>query len=99
MSSVTRVGEAGAARRRWRSTPRADATLREPLIALGRRVADRRAAADPPLTQEALAAKASLGARHIQDVEHGRSNVTLATLRAIATGLDTTVAELLAGIC
>ena len=93
---VTRVGSSPP--RTWRSAARADDEgLRDVLAALGKQIATLRQAAT--LTQEALASKASIDSRHLQDLEYGRSNVTIATLRSDATALGVTVAELLRGVC
>ena len=96
---MTRVGSGGARKRSWRSEARADdAELGKDLVALGQKVAALRQKAS--LTQEALATKASLDARHLQDIEYGKSNVTIATLRAVARALGvTSVAELLKDVC
>lgn len=50
------------------------------------------------LSQEALAELASLNRTYIGDIEHGRVNVTLDTLSSVVGALDSTLADLLAGI-
>jgi len=89
---VTRVGDGTAKNRRWRSAARADEGLTEALAVLGKRVAELRKSQG--LTQEALAAATGIDARHVQDIEYGRSNLTFATLRALALALETTVGSL-----
>lgn len=94
---MTRVGAAGK-KRAWRSEARAnDVALQPVLAALGAKLVARRKSLG--LTQEAIASKASIDARHVQDLEYGRSNATIATLRAVAIALETTVAELLRDVC
>ncbi len=50
------------------------------------------------LTQEALAAKADIDTRYLQDIEQGATNPTLAMLVALAAALGVPVAELLQGL-
>ena len=46
------------------------------------------------LSQEALAEKAGLASKHIQDIEHGRTNPTVATLVGLADALKVDVRDL-----
>jgi len=46
------------------------------------------------LTLEALAERAQLSPQHLLDIEHGRTNVTLASLTGIARGLSLRLREL-----
>ena len=50
------------------------------------------------LTQEALAAAAQLDEKHLQTIESGKSNVTLASLVGIARALDVPLALLFKGM-
>jgi DNA-binding XRE family transcriptional regulator len=50
------------------------------------------------LTQEEMADRAHLDAKHLQTIEHGKTNPTLATLVAIADALDVTLSVLLRGV-
>ncbi len=79
--------------RRWRSRARSDPALRGVLAVLGRNIRVRREALG--ITQADAAERADLDAKHLQAVERGRSNVTAATLLAIARALETTPARLL----
>lgn len=92
---MTRVGD-GEKRRRFRSAARADENLVAALETLGHRVAELRRGKG--LTQEALASAAAIDTRHVQDVEYGRSNLTFATLRALANALEVSMAELLTDV-
>jgi transcriptional regulator with XRE-family HTH domain len=56
-------------------------------------VRELRRAAD--LTQEQLAARAKLDGKHVQAIEAGEGNPTLATLLALARGLGCKAADLL----
>jgi transcriptional regulator with XRE-family HTH domain len=46
------------------------------------------------LTLEDLAEQAQLSPQHLLDIEHGRTNVTLASLSGIARGLGTLLRDL-----
>ena len=59
---------------------------------LGQRLKDIRA--ERELTQEQVAEKAAIHPKHLQRLENGRGNVTLATLVAISKALGVTVEEL-----
>lgn len=74
------------------SEARGSAELEIGLRLIGVRVATLRA--ERGLTQEQLAEAASLDAKHVQDVEHGRSNLTVATLLGLARGLGVKVVDL-----
>ena len=50
------------------------------------------------MTQEHLAESAAIDAKHYQVMEGGLSNVTFATLVAVARALGVTLAELLDGV-
>lgn len=50
------------------------------------------------LTQEALAARARIDAKHYQQLEYGDSNATFATLAALARALGITLSELFKGV-
>jgi len=49
---------------------------------------------DAGLTQEALAARAKLDSKHVQSIEAGVGNPTLATLLALAGSLNTSISDL-----
>lgn len=49
-------------------------------------------------SQEAMAAKARLDAKHYQQLEYGSSNATFATLMAVARALGMTLSEMLEGV-
>lgn len=59
---------------------------------LGLRVRSLRIAAG--ITQEQLAEKAGLSLKHLGELERGRSNPTLSSLHALATGLGVSMAAL-----
>jgi transcriptional regulator with XRE-family HTH domain len=46
------------------------------------------------MTQEALAHAAGVTVSHLSTIERGHSNPTWATVKAIATGLDTPIAQI-----
>lgn len=69
-----------------------DAALRR----LGRRV--RQLRTERALTQEQAAARAHLDDKHFQAVEYGRTNITFASLLAIARAFGVTLEELLRGV-
>lgn len=62
-------------------------------LALGRAVAERRAALD--LTQEQLALRAGLHQRWISNVENGHRNPSYSSLRRLAVGLELATSELI----
>jgi transcriptional regulator with XRE-family HTH domain len=62
-------------------------------LALGRAVAERRAALD--ITQEQLGLRAGLHQRWISNVENGHRNPSYSSLRRLAAGLELTASELI----
>ena len=50
------------------------------------------------LTQEEAANRAGLDAKHFQELEAGKINITVASLLGIAKALEATVAELFEGV-
>ena len=50
------------------------------------------------LTQEAAASAAHLDGKHIQAIERGHANITLATMLGLARGLDVPLVSLVRGI-
>ena len=50
------------------------------------------------MTLEDLAERAQLSPQHLLDIEHGRTNVTLASLAGIARGLGMRLRELFEGV-
>lgn len=75
-----------------RSTRAATALLRR----LGLRLRTLREECE--LTQEAAAAAAQLDAKHLQDIEYGRTNVTVVSLAGLAQAYDVTLSQLLDGV-
>lgn len=63
------------------------------LIALGKRVRDRRKAAK--LTQEELAERAGLSANYVGEIERGERNPSALALIQIARGLEVPARDLL----
>jgi transcriptional regulator with XRE-family HTH domain len=62
------------------------------LIKLGRRVRSLRTARS--FTQEELARRAQLDAKHVQTIEAGKSNVTVSTLLGLADALACSISDL-----
>lgn len=82
--------------RAYRSTARSAPEVQAAAVRLGRRV--RQLRLDSGLTQEALASRAQIDGKHLQVIEQGRTNVTLATLVALSTALQVSVADLLESV-
>lgn len=78
--------------RQFRSEARGRAELDGVFARLGARLAQLRA--EHGLSQEDLARLAFIDPKHVQNLEHGRSNPTVATLAGLARGLDVPIAEL-----
>jgi transcriptional regulator with XRE-family HTH domain len=78
--------------RSWRSDARSDPETLQTLVALGARIRSLRT--ESGATQEALAEKAAISVQHLLDLEHGRSNPTLASICGISRGLGVTLEEL-----
>jgi DNA-binding XRE family transcriptional regulator len=88
---VPRVGP--KKRKDWRSEARSAPEVVEACKRLGARVRElREGRAD--LTQEKLAESARLAWKHVQDIEYGRTNPTIATLVALARALKVSVRDL-----
>ena len=62
------------------------------LVMLG--LAVRRCRRERDLSQEALAARAGVGAKHLGEIERGNSDPRVTTVIRIATALDLRVADL-----
>jgi transcriptional regulator with XRE-family HTH domain len=62
------------------------------MVKLGKRIRELRLERDA--TQEALAEKAAISVQHLLDLEHGRSNPTIASLMGLARGLDVPLGDL-----
>jgi transcriptional regulator with XRE-family HTH domain len=71
-----------------RATPRTAVVLRR----LGRRIRELRL--ERALTQEALAGAARIDPKHLQAIESGTTNTTVATLDGIARGLRVEIRDL-----
>lgn len=80
-------------RTNWRSDARRSPQLRAVLRRFGRRVKALRR--ELGLTQERAAELAGLDARHLQAIEAGESNVTMATLHGLAKILGVSLAGLM----
>lgn len=78
--------------RQFRSAARTAKGVRTVLVRLGRQV--RALRNERGLTQEGLGQAAELDPKHIQLIEAGGTNPTVATLVAVARGLKVDVAEL-----
>ena len=78
--------------RTWRSDARSDPATLRTLVSLGERI--RQLRIERGATQEGLAEKAAISVQHLLDLEHGRSNPTLASLCGIARGLDVKLRDL-----
>ena len=75
------------------SSGKADSTIPASIKArLGQRVRELRR--ERGYSQEQFAARCGLDRTYIASVEHGRRNVTIATVERIASGLGISVAEL-----
>jgi putative transcriptional regulator len=86
-------GDARAvAKRKYRSTARSSPELAATVKRLGVRVRELRAAAW--LTQEQLAARSKLDSKHVQAIEAGEGNPTLATSLALARALGVELRDL-----
>lgn len=83
-------------RKNWNSAARRNSELPALLRRLGARVRVLRL--EHGLTQEQLGAEAQLDPKHLQDIEGGRVNPTVATLVGITKALETTLAELFNGV-
>lgn len=80
----------------WRSAARSDPDLPAVLRRLGDRV--RALRHEREMTQETLAAHAQVDAKHLQAIEAGRVNATVATLISLARGLGVNLDELCRGV-
>ena len=81
--------------REFRSSARTAPGVTATLKRLGRRIRELRRQAD--LTQEAAASAAKIDAKHLQAVEAGATNATIATLIGIARALGVRLADLVEG--
>jgi ribosome-binding protein aMBF1 (putative translation factor) len=82
--------------RTWRSAARASPSVGIGLARLGKRV--RRLRLEKEFSQEDLAERASLDAKHVQAIEAGQANITFASLVGIAKALGVKLAELFKGV-
>lgn len=82
--------------RTWRSAARSSPLVSAGLARLGKRV--RRLRQEKGLSQEEVAERAALDAKHLQAIEGGQANVTFASLVGIAKALGVKLAELLKGV-
>jgi DNA-binding XRE family transcriptional regulator len=78
--------------RSWRSEARSDPETLRALVKLGKRIRELRL--EKETTQEALAEKAAISVQHLLDLEHGRSNPTIASLMGLARGLEVPLRDL-----
>jgi transcriptional regulator with XRE-family HTH domain len=84
------------ARQSFRSQARRSPQLRRGLRRLARRL--RALRRERGLTQEEAAHRAGVDAKHFQEIEAGRINVTMATLLGIAGAFGMSLSELLQGV-
>ena len=87
-------GPAKKKRRTWRSEARGTPAVRKALRALGIRL--RALRQERGLTQEGVADLARLDGKHVQAIEAGRVNVTVATLVGLSKSLDVEIGRLFA---
>lgn len=80
--------------RSFRSEARSAPAVVKALVQFGKRIRELRLALG--YTQEQVAERAKLDAKHVQAMESGKSNATIATIVALAKALHVTVAELFA---
>lgn len=84
---------ASAKKRSFRSEARSAPHVEAALKAFGIRVKEVRSR--KRITQERLARTALIGLKHIQLIEAGKANVTLATIAGLAAALEEPMAELM----
>jgi transcriptional regulator with XRE-family HTH domain len=87
----------GGARKRtgsWRSTARSGPGVSRALEQLGKRVLELRRSAG--LSQEEAASRARLDPKHWQQIEHGLTNPTVASLVGVSRALGVSLADLFA---
>lgn len=80
------------AKPRWRSEARDSPDAARIFVKVGKAI--RAARQEREMTLEDLAERAQLSPQHLLDIEHGRTNVTLASLAGIARGLGVRLREL-----
>lgn len=68
----------------------------EVLLCLGRRLRELRL--ERKLTQESVADRSGLHLTYVAGIEGGRRNPTVLSLSALASGLSTSLSDLLAGV-
>jgi transcriptional regulator with XRE-family HTH domain len=83
-------------RRKWRSRARSSPRLRATLVRLGGRIRELRDALER--SQEDLADAANVDGKHLQEIERGKVNPTVATLLGIARALRVSLADLFVGV-
>jgi transcriptional regulator with XRE-family HTH domain len=87
------MARAGSRKRReWRSEARSNPRLSPVLARLGAKVRELRT--HQGYTQEELARRAQLDAKHLQTIEVGKSNATVSTLIALANALGCSLSDL-----
>ena len=79
-------------RREWRSEARSDPEAVRAFVTLGKRI--RLLREKKNLSLEELAEEARLSPQHLLDIEHGRTNATVATLVGVARGLGVRLRDL-----
>jgi DNA-binding XRE family transcriptional regulator len=82
--------------RSYRSEARLSPKLQGALRKLGARVRELRQVCD--FTQEELAGRAGLDPKHLQEIEAGKSNATMATVIGIADAVGISLTELFKGV-
>jgi DNA-binding XRE family transcriptional regulator len=93
---VAKIPRSAQRNQQWRSLARGSVRLGPTARRLGRRIA--RLRIESAVTQEWLAERCGISTRHLQDIEAGRVNVTLAIELAIARALGVTLSELFEGV-
>lgn len=83
-------------RAQWRSEAREGSEAARVFVKLGKVIRAQRKAQE--LSQETLAEKAGLSPQHIIDIEHGRTNPTLASLVGLARALGVELRDLFADL-
>lgn len=76
----------------WRSEARESPEAARVFTKVGKAI--RALRQEKEFTLEVLAERAHLSPQHLLDIEHGRTNVTLASLAGIARGLGVRIREL-----
>jgi ribosome-binding protein aMBF1 (putative translation factor) len=85
-----------AEKRTWRSPARSSPQVSAGLVRFGKRV--RALRRERGLSQEEVAERAAVDPKHVQAIEHGRKNVTFATIQGVARALGVRLEVLFKGV-